>query len=117
MLISCHHFLFGFLTLGTVVVLAAYMPQPWGRSLEDIQVAFHHRPAVRGWAHQLRRLFSRSGVSPVESERSSVELNVVAGGNRLGRSLEDAMYVSGLRVDEGGAGTGMERDGVAGAVL
>ncbi|KAF2714921.1 general substrate transporter [Pleomassaria siparia CBS 279.74] len=69
------YFLFGFLTLGTVVILSMYMPETQGRSLEDIQAAFHQRPVVRTWLHQMRRLVSRAGASPttsVSSERNSM---------------------------------------------
>ncbi|KAJ2991739.1 hypothetical protein NUW58_g2408 [Xylaria curta] len=39
------YFLFGSLSLGTVAVLATYMPETRGRTLEDIQEAFH-KPAL-----------------------------------------------------------------------
>ncbi|KAI0487738.1 general substrate transporter [Xylaria cf. heliscus] len=38
---SAAYFLFGALALSTVVVLVAYMPETRGRTLEDIQDAFH----------------------------------------------------------------------------
>lgn len=43
------YFLFGGLALGTVLVLAAYMPETRGRSLESIQEAFqqHQTPSLR----------------------------------------------------------------------
>jgi MFS family permease len=65
------YFLFGFLTLGTVMVLSIYMPETQGRSLEDIQTAFHQGPAVKNWMSQIRRLFSRAGISPPVSSGSS----------------------------------------------
>lgn len=65
------YFLFGFLTLGTVIVLSIYMPETQGRSLEDIQSAFHQGPALRNWKSQIRRLFSRAGVSPPMSSNPS----------------------------------------------
>jgi MFS family permease len=65
------YFLFGFLTLGTVMVLSIYMPETQGRSLEDIQAAFHQGPVVRSWMFQIRRLFSRAGASPPVSSGSS----------------------------------------------
>jgi hypothetical protein len=42
------YFLFGGLALGTVAVLAAYMPETRGQSLESIQEAFR-RPMVKSW--------------------------------------------------------------------
>ena len=80
------YFLFGGLTLATVVVCAAYMPETRGRSLEDIQAAFHQGTVVRSWMHQLRMLFSRTGVSPgssvagqggVEGEREGFEMGIL----------------------------------------
>ncbi|KAF4985607.1 hypothetical protein FDECE_16444 [Fusarium decemcellulare] len=47
------YFLFGGLALGTTVVLAAYMPETRGRSLENIQQAFH-RPALKSLSHYLK---------------------------------------------------------------
>ncbi|KAL9099384.1 MAG: hypothetical protein Q9163_005113 [Psora crenata] len=43
------YFLFGSLSLTTVIVLAIYMPETRGESLETIQEAFH-RPPLRSWA-------------------------------------------------------------------
>jgi len=55
------YFLFGFLALGTVAVLAAYMPETRGRSLESIQDAFHHQsPPVRSLALRIGHWISRS---------------------------------------------------------
>lgn len=42
---SAAYFLFGGLALATVAVLYAYMPETRGRTLEDIQEAFH-QPAI-----------------------------------------------------------------------
>ncbi|KAF2970385.1 hypothetical protein GQX73_g3227 [Xylaria multiplex] len=50
------YFLFGGLALGTVIVLAAYMPETRGRTLEDIQEAFH-RPALSNIITGLRQSF------------------------------------------------------------
>ncbi|KAI0022511.1 putative MFS sugar transporter [Xylariomycetidae sp. FL0641] len=51
------YFLFGGLALGTVAVLAACMPETRGRSLEDIQAAFHQpAPALSNVAQYLRPL-------------------------------------------------------------
>jgi len=106
------YFLYGFLILGTVIFLAAYMPETQGRSLEDIQEALHHRSIVRGWLHHLRKFFSRSGISPVGSDgarsgRSSLEMNVMSGANGSGE--EDTIDISSLDVRDSGAGTGIER--------
>ena len=55
------YFLFGGLAVGTVLVLGAYMPETRGRSLEDIQNAFHHTgPDVRSIARRVGRWFSSS---------------------------------------------------------
>ncbi|KAI1869927.1 uncharacterized protein JN550_005517 [Neoarthrinium moseri] len=48
------YFLFGGLALVTVAVLAAYMPETRGRSLEEIQDAFHH-PGLKSLTTYLRR--------------------------------------------------------------
>ncbi|KAF2786693.1 general substrate transporter [Melanomma pulvis-pyrius CBS 109.77] len=74
------YFLFGLLTLGTVVVLSLYMPETKGRSLEDIQAAFHQQPVVRSWMHQARRLFSRAGVSPPAGASGDGDGDVGGGG-------------------------------------
>ncbi|KAI2640889.1 putative MFS sugar transporter [Hypomontagnella submonticulosa] len=50
------YFLFGGLALGTVAVLAAYMPETRGRSLENIQEAFHRPTALSSVTHLLRPL-------------------------------------------------------------
>ncbi|KAI2619153.1 putative MFS sugar transporter [Hypoxylon sp. NC1633] len=50
------YFLFGGLTLGTVIVLAIYMPETRQRSLESIQEAFH-RPAALSSLTQLLQPF------------------------------------------------------------
>ena len=49
------YFLFGGLALGTVLVLAAYMPETRGRSLENIQEAFH-QPKLKSVGHYVRHL-------------------------------------------------------------
>ena len=48
------YFLFGGLSLFTVIVLAIYMPETQGRSLESIQETFS-RPVQKGWMGGLRR--------------------------------------------------------------
>ncbi|KAJ9141814.1 General substrate transporter [Pleurostoma richardsiae] len=52
------YFLFGGLSLGTVGVLAAYMPETRGRSLEDIQEAFH-QPKVKSLAQHFKSIVPR----------------------------------------------------------
>lgn len=52
------YFLFGGLSLGTTLVLAAYMPETRGRSLENIQEAFR-RPALKSVSHYIKPLLSR----------------------------------------------------------
>ncbi|KAI1328204.1 putative MFS sugar transporter [Xylariaceae sp. FL0255] len=49
------YFLFGTLAFETVIVLAAYMPETRGRTLEDIQEAFH-RPALSTLTSSLERI-------------------------------------------------------------
>ncbi|KAI9740217.1 MAG: hypothetical protein M1834_004795 [Cirrosporium novae-zelandiae] len=63
------YFLFGFLSLATVMVLAVYMPETRGQSLESIQEAFH-RPVARSWAHHIRGLWSGPSSSGRRSEIS-----------------------------------------------
>ncbi|KAI0124164.1 general substrate transporter [Xylariales sp. AK1849] len=53
------YFLFGGLALSTVAVLFAYMPETRGRSLEDIQRAFH-QPGVKSLGSYLRRRTQRN---------------------------------------------------------
>ncbi|KAI1373287.1 putative MFS sugar transporter [Hypoxylon crocopeplum] len=50
------YFLFGSLALGTVAVLAVYMPETRGRSLESIQEAFHRPTALSSLANIVRPL-------------------------------------------------------------
>jgi hypothetical protein len=52
------YFLFGGLALGTVAILAAYMPETRGRSLESIQDAFHH-PMPKSLTHYLQALIPK----------------------------------------------------------
>jgi hypothetical protein len=47
------YFLFGSLSLATVIVLTVFMPETRGKSLESIQEVFH-RPAMNSWATTLR---------------------------------------------------------------
>ncbi|KAI1775762.1 putative MFS sugar transporter [Hypoxylon cercidicola] len=55
------YFLFGGLSLGTVCVLAAYMPETRGRSLESIQEAFHRPAALSGGVESLLRPLGLAG--------------------------------------------------------
>ncbi|KAF2843780.1 general substrate transporter [Patellaria atrata CBS 101060] len=66
------YFLFGFIALATVAVLAVYMPETRGIPLESIQEAFD-RPVMKSWAHHIRRLFSRSTLDP--SRDQGIELS------------------------------------------
>lgn len=52
------YFLFGGLALFTVAVLGACMPETRGRSLEEIQQAFHH-PALGSLTSRIRSLVHR----------------------------------------------------------
>lgn len=72
------YFLFGGLAMFTVVVLGACMPETRGRSLEDIQEAFHH-PALSSLASKLRRrkvrnTTERARSSEIENESAGIEL-------------------------------------------
>jgi hypothetical protein len=52
------YFLFGLISLVSVIVLTMYMPETKGLSLENIHEAFE-RPVFKSWAHLLRRARSR----------------------------------------------------------
>jgi len=97
------YFLFGFLALGTVTVLTAYMPETRGRSLESIQDAFHHQsPPLRSVALRVGRWFSRSSTHSVSSGNSSsheiLELRSILAEGPGGSSAFE-MGSGGLRVD------------------
>lgn len=75
------YFLFGGLALFTVAVLGACMPETRGRSLEDIQQAFHH-PALGSLTSRLR-FFARRGdkaatgtpaSTPISGDGEDIEL-------------------------------------------
>lgn len=66
------YFLFGGLALFTVAVLGACMPETRGRSLEEIQQAFHHRPASGGYISKFR-----SGVMSWTARRDNRPVAVV----------------------------------------
>jgi MFS family permease len=99
------YFLFGFLALGTVMVLAAYMPETRGRSLEDIQQAFHHQgPQLRSVARRAGRWFSSAGSvhssGSSHSDGSTLELNtILAEGPGGSSSVESSMASGALRID------------------
>lgn len=69
------YFLFGGLALGTVLVLAAYMPETRGRSLESIQEAFSHT----GSSPLVQLLRRRVGFSSRETPEPSIELDSEGG--------------------------------------
>ncbi|KAK8123992.1 general substrate transporter [Apiospora kogelbergensis] len=72
------YFLFGGLALGTVLVLAAYMPETRGRSLESIQEAFNSHA---GSSPLLQRLRRRVGFANRETQQENhVELLDSEGG-------------------------------------
>jgi MFS family permease len=91
------YFLFGGLALATVAVLAAYMPETRGMSLESIQDAFQQPPMLNVFASHLReftRRFSPRGQSTSSDgslELSRLDSEGVRGstsietGNRIGR--------------------------------
>jgi hypothetical protein len=99
------YFLFGFLALGTVVVLAAYMPETKGRSMEDIQRAFHYQgPQLRSVAHRVGRWVSSAtnvhSNGSSQSDGSMVELSTILADGLGGSSgLESSMASGALRID------------------
>lgn len=93
------YFLFGGLALFTVIVLGACMPETRGRSLEDIQEAFHH-PALSTLVSKLRRRRVRNTTeemhsSEVENEDTGIELHSSA----LEATVGVGSLARGLRVD------------------
>jgi len=73
------YFTYGALSLATVIVLWISMPETQGRSLESIQESLQ-RPVLRSWAHQIRRLFSRttaSSSSSISSAEQPLELDII----------------------------------------
>ncbi|ETS79698.1 hypothetical protein PFICI_09551 [Pestalotiopsis fici W106-1] len=86
------YFLFGGLALGTVAVLAAYMPETRGRSLEEIQEAFH-QPGINNLAQSLRRRLLRK----VGTAKESIEL-ADAGNNSLALPESNGSSLTGLRL-------------------
>jgi len=92
------YFLFGFLALGTVAVLFTYMPETRGRTLEDIQEAFH-RPVVQSWMHHLKRLTLRGSPrgQSVSSDESIELSDILANGPTTGSSAQNS--TRGLRME------------------
>ncbi|KAI1259296.1 general substrate transporter [Xylariaceae sp. FL1019] len=92
------YFLFGTLALGTVAVLAAYMPETRGRTLEDIQEAFH-RPAPGFLTGSLRQ------ISPFRRRRAPlaeppVELDLWNGSNSgVANSASVETHVMSMRLE------------------
>lgn len=64
------YFIFGGLAMGTVAVLTVYMPETRGRSLENIQEAFH-QPTLKTLKGFLRRFKSTPRRQLQHMERSS----------------------------------------------
>ncbi|KAJ0290928.1 hypothetical protein COL940_000813 [Colletotrichum noveboracense] len=91
------YFLFAGLAFGTTAVLAAYMPETRGRSLESIQEAFH-RPPLKGLDHYMGRLKPRHrrAVRGEDPTGSGVELGPPD--RSAASSVVDAAS-SGLRLD------------------
>lgn len=75
------YFLFGGLALVTVAVLALYMPETRGRSLENIQEAFHRPTVISDFTSWLRR----RGQAIVESSEP-IELTNMSLTNHSGSS-------------------------------
>ncbi|KAI0534946.1 general substrate transporter [Xylaria digitata] len=83
------YFLFGGLALGTVIVLAAYMPETRGRTLEDIQEAFH-RPALSNIITGLRQsLRIRKRQVPTEGSIELEHRNTTGSGTSDDPSAEN----------------------------
>ncbi|KAI0160256.1 putative MFS sugar transporter [Xylariaceae sp. FL1272] len=82
------YFLFGILALGTVIVLAAYMPETRGRTLEDIQEAFH-RPALSSLTSSFQQIvpFRRRRAPPTESSMELDTRNASSSGSANSASV------------------------------
>lgn len=103
------YFLFGGLALSTVAVLGACMPETRGRSLEDIQQAFHH-PALGSLTSRLRSFVRRGDRAAtgtpvsISSDREDFELrpSTVDHGSatqRVSTINPLATVTGGLRID------------------
>lgn len=72
------YFLFGGLALGTVAVLAAYMPETRGMSLESIQDAFQRPPILDILASHLRKITAKFGPrGQATNSNENLELNTI----------------------------------------
>lgn len=72
------YFLFGGLALGTVAVLAAYMPETRGMSLENIQDAFQRPPILNILTSHLRKITAEFGPrGQTTASNESLELNTI----------------------------------------
>ncbi|KAJ0347170.1 hypothetical protein COL26b_001928 [Colletotrichum chrysophilum] len=91
------YFLFAGLAFGTTAVLAAYMPETRGRSLESIQDAFH-RPPFKGLDHYLGRLKPRHRRAVREEDPTGSGVELGPSGRSAASSVVDAAS-SGLRLD------------------
>ncbi|KAH0436169.1 hypothetical protein CcaCcLH18_04459 [Colletotrichum camelliae] len=91
------YFLFAGLAFGTTAVLAAYMPETRGRSLESIQEAFH-RPPFKGLDHYLRHLKPRHRRAVREEDPAGSGVELGPSGRSGASSVVDAAS-SGLRLD------------------
>lgn len=93
------YFLFGFLALGTVAVLAACMPETRGQSLESIQEAFQ-RPVMSSWIHHLKRFVSSDTTRNTSvSSGESIELSNILAEGPISSSSSEARR--GLRLELG----------------
>ncbi|EOO03405.1 putative mfs sugar transporter protein [Phaeoacremonium minimum UCRPA7] len=94
------YFLFGGLALGTVLVLAAYMPETRGRSLENIQEAFH-QPKLKSVGHYVRQLVPAMRHRSNAAAGSSGEAIELDQGHRETLSTASSVDAAarGLRVD------------------
>jgi hypothetical protein len=72
------YFLFGGLTLGTLIVLAAYMPETKGEPLENIQEVFSKPLRVHG-VDRLRQ--RKSAMTVVETDAASMDSGVTSPGS------------------------------------
>jgi hypothetical protein len=86
-------------------VLAAYMPETRGRSLEDIQNAFHHQgPQLQSIARRISRWISSAGsVHSSEgshSDGSMLELNTIFTEGPSGSSSVETPMASGALRDD-----------------
>ncbi len=99
------YFLFGGMALVNTLILAAYMPETRGRSLENIQEAFQ-RPSLGAWASFIRGIVSERGArrrrTEGEAQRAaSFELEIIASESLASESLHPggtALAATGARM-------------------